>query len=209
MKTKSFFTKSRWLVTIILLTTLGITNAWGTETLYETITLVDGGSNSDSGTSFATNTSITTSVLTPKDSVTGFSAAAYVYPAKSGYGWKIGSSSNNGNITLTLAHTIKNVTKIVVSAQRYNTSKATNLNCNSIGNKAISNAASFNNYEFTYTNATDVSSINLTASAGTSGDRRCYVKSISIYYDKPASGYTVDKCINYFSLRQRSFAVSL
>ena len=36
MKTKSFFTKSRWLVTIILLLSLSITNAWG-DTYYKKI----------------------------------------------------------------------------------------------------------------------------------------------------------------------------
>ena len=164
--------------------TVGVGNAWGAETLYVTLTMADNGS--DSNTAFTNSTSIDADFATPSDSIKAITSVSRVYPGNSG--WKFGGSSNAGSITISLAHTIKKVTKIEVSVKRW-TTKNVNLNCNSIGAQTV-NSSSYSTKTYTYATATDVSSITLATTKPSSGDYRCYINSIKIYYDKPAAAAT-------------------
>lgn len=186
---KAIYTTHNFAKRLAMVLAIGLmaVNAWGADELYATITFLDNGTGTDGSSAF-TNKTDPAGVLSPSSSVSGFSAAAYVYQAQDEYGWKFGSGSYDGDITLTLASTISNVKKIVVNAKKYNSTKATTINCNSKGAQSLTN--SFADYEFTYASATSVSSIQLVSTRLTSSDdRRCYVKYIKIYVEP--SGYAV------------------
>lgn len=129
MKVNTIHNFAKRLVMVLAVGLVAV-NAWGADELYATITFLDNGTATDGSSAF-TNKTNPADVLSPSSSVSGFSAAAYVYQAQDEYGWKFGSSSYNGDITLTLASTISNVKKIVVNAKKYSSTKATTINCNS------------------------------------------------------------------------------
>jgi uncharacterized repeat protein (TIGR02543 family) len=186
---KKTYTINNFAKRLVMVLAIGLmaVNAWGADELYATITFLDNGKDTDGSSAFTTKTD-PADYLSPSSSVSGFSAAAYVYQAQDECGWKFGSGSYDGDITLTLASTISNVKKIVVNAKKYKSTKATTINCNSKGAQSLTN--SFADYEFTYASATSVSSIQLVSTQPTSSDdRRCYVKYIKIYVEP--SGYAV------------------
>ncbi len=115
MKANLFFTKTRWLVTIILLTSLGITNAWGTEETAYTLTAAATGTNSSPHNAYAvaaTGWSCTdANDVTIAWSVIGNS---YMVP------WRIGGAKNtegtNVNRYIYSETAIsQNITKVIVT----------------------------------------------------------------------------------------------
>lgn len=192
MKTNTYMNFAKRLVMVLAVGLMAV-NMWGTDELYATITPLTTETENDGTASFSKNTTVSDALTSsPASIVSNFSEASYVYKAKSGSGWKFGSGSYDGNITLTLSSTIENVTKIVVNAKKYASNKSTTLNCNGLGAETLTN--SFENYEFEYTNPTNVSSINLVSTRPTSSDdRRCYVTSIEIYVTPSGDAITLHK----------------
>lgn len=115
MKANLFFTKTRWLVTIILLLSLGITNAWGTEEVAYTLTAAATGGNSSPHNSYndaATGWSCTdANDVTIDWSVIGNS---YMVPWRIGGGKNTSGTNTNRYIYSQTAIT-ENITKVVVT----------------------------------------------------------------------------------------------
>ena len=169
---------------LVLILTVGVGQMWGADELYQTITFLDNGTDGDGSSSFNSSTDITDKI-SPSDCATLTTTTSYVYQAQEDYGWKLSSSGSNGTVTLVLKSKIKNVTKIVINASRYHSTKGTNLNCNSLGAQALS--YDWDDFTYTYAKATDITQIVLAASAASSGDRRCYVRTLKIYCEAAAS----------------------
>lgn len=157
---------------------LGGSQVWGADELYQTITFLDNGTATDGSSSFNSSTPITDKI-SPSDCATLTTTTSYTYQAQEGYGWKLSSSGSNGTVTMNLKEKIKNVTRIVINASRYHSTKGTNLNCNGLGAQALS--YDWGDLEYNYATATDITQIVLAASPATSGDRRCYVRTLKIY----------------------------
>lgn len=158
--TKSFITKTRWLVTIILLLSLSITNAWGANV---TLTL------SDNSTDTWTNQGKSgggQAIAMYDKTVTGITLSG-----TSGYC----NTSNSytqiyASSVTTIASTVGNITKIIFNG-KYNKTSGKFTDTNGTYQAFTS---SFSNKTFTY--ASGVSSMAFTA------DKQILLKSATVYY---------------------------
>lgn len=136
----------------------------------QTITFKESGSTSD-GT--AKQTTVDGIISTGSEYVSTVSATN-VYQGRTGRGCKLGAGSKVGSLTLTLATAVK-PTKIVFTAQQYNTS-STSITVN--GNTVTGLTNEMAEYTIDYDGATEVSKIEITTSTSC---YRAYIGSVSIY----------------------------
>ena len=113
-------------------------------------------------------------------------------------GMKLGSSSDAGTITFSLKSAGQvTATKIVVSAKLYNSGKAATLNVNSIGAQSLS--GDFNDYTFTFTNPTDITTLTFASS------KYIWVQSVSVYKNSGA----VTPAINSVTVNPTTLTLNL
>lgn len=174
---KLTFWKSLFLLFALI---VGSTSAWADDDYTITFNSTDG---ADGTSAISTISDI---VASGSDYISSITNSDKVYKGKSGYGVKLGSSSVNGTFTMNLSNDGQvTATKIAVNACRYNGSKASKIKITINGSttKTIDiTSGSLDDYEWTLTSATDITSIAVEGQAGTSGDRRIYLKSLTVTY---------------------------
>ena len=146
-----------------------------------TIEFKDSGTSTDSNTGL-TSTTVADYVVSGAEYVSEVTATGKVYNAQSGYGLKFGNSSNPGTLTLTLANPVK-PTSIVMSASQYGKSEGTGLLQDATYDMTEGGGkGSFNDYTYTYDGSTTITAIVI----GTP-EKRGYVKSVTVNYEKEGS----------------------
>ena len=139
---------------------------------------------SGDGTSASTSTACSTIVSAGSSYLSGnLVTATYVY-YNGGSGLKLGKGGGAGTIKMNLASSVT-PTSIVVSAKRYNTSKAVTLKVNGGTGQDISNSSSFSNYTFTI--GSSISYIELNAS------QYSWIESVTVNYATPVTGVSLNK----------------
>ena len=141
-----------------------------------TITFKDNGRENDSSSEITDMEAIVADGADYLESVT----STKVFNAKAGWGIKLGTSSVNGSITLTLKENVK-ATKIVTTARKYNDNQhALTVNGEQLD---LGTGNEFADYELTYASATEISSIAFEAT-----NKRAYITSVTVYYEPATSG---------------------
>ena len=163
MQTKSFLPKTRWLVTIILLLSLGITNAWGGTTVSATLK----GSGSSASSTITTGTSSITWTANT-------SASFADYDSKGQAAWTCSSATNTVTLTSSTFSSYK-ITKVSVTCRRnkaYSITASVTVGGNAYGGDAqTTDGEKGTNYTLDFTNATGVTGnivITLTSGGGSS-----------------------------------------
>ena len=163
MQNNNFLTKSRWLVTIILLLSLGVSQMWGAT---YTLTFAK---NSGDGTKLSTSDNASTCLSGGSDYVTGTLATATNAYYNGGSGLKLGKASSGpaGDIKMNLSTAGAIVPKRVsVYAKYYSSSaKGTVQVCTNLGsNTAQTTTGSFSEYYYSYSGSTALSYIEIKSS---------------------------------------------
>ena len=168
---------------IVVTTSSGGSGGGETGLCNATIAFKSGTGTYDASGAMTSNT-IDGNVESGSNYISSFSDFSRVYLAKSGYGWKMAGSNNNGYFTVNLATQSDGwkVTKIVVNACRYSATEGsirvyTNINTSGTTFDLTAND-SFTDYEATF-DGSDISSFSITTLSG----KRAYVKSVTLYLD--------------------------
>lgn len=171
-------------------------NAFAEETV-QTITFKTSGSTSDGS---SPKTAIADLISEGTDLVSAIPTATKVYQGRDGRGIKLGTSSAVGELTLTLATTVK-PTKIVVTARQYNTSST----AVTVNDKEFTGlTSSMDEYTIDYDGNTEVSQITIKTS---SSSYRAYVGSIKIYSGAAAvAGPTISGTTPFFGSTEITLA---
>lgn len=146
---------------------------------------------STNGTSIVTSTPVSNVIapesveyLAPSNTFSNIEKA--YYSAENGL--KLGSGSGTGKITLKLAKAYK-ITAIEASVTPW-TKKVGSLTINGVNKTTSSTAKETLNYEYSNNNGTDLIVME-SVKAATSGDERCSIDGLTIYFDKDWSGEVV------------------
>ncbi len=153
--------KTKFLLFSLMLSLLSITNVWG-----YTITFSKG---SGDGSTASTTTACSAIVSDGASYLSGNLVTATKAYYNGSDGLKLGASSNAGTIKMNLASNVT-PTSIVVSAKRYNASKAVTLKVN--GSTAQNITADFSNLTFSI--SSEISYIQLESS------KYCWIESITV-----------------------------
>ena len=153
-----------------------------TDDCFRIISFKSGTGTNDAGTAMTENT-ILQNVESGTNYISSITNFDKVYLAKSGYGWKLGSSSAIGKFTVNLENQSDGwkVTKIVVNACRYSTSEGSikvTTSANTTGSTiSLTGNSSFNDYEIEL-NGADITSFTIATTS-----KRAYVKSVTLYVE--------------------------
>lgn len=136
-----------------------------------TITFKEGSGSSDSSTKVSTVADIISDGAANVSAVT----ASNVYNARAGRGIKLGTSSNPGSLTLTLAEAVK-ATSLVVNVRKYNDSeKAFTIQGKDF---TADDGDAFTEATYTYNTATEITSIELAS------PKRIYFTTLTVNFEE-------------------------
>ena len=158
-----------------------------------TIEFASKASGGDNSTSASTSTQASSIVTEASQQyvIGKLTAATRVYP-NCVQGLKFGSGKGGGNITLTLSDIAKVIaTKLVINAATYNTDESTLTIKNgdtSLGTVSLK-STDLSDYTINISDPAELSSLAIEGAAAK--NKRCYVKSITVYYEDGGTATTV------------------
>lgn len=133
------------------------------------------GTGTADGAALSTSTATATYIESGAEYVSHISEVSTCNLAKKGFGIKVGKSGGAGKIILALSDAGKiKASKIVVSAARYNASKAVNLTVNDMTAQALA-SASFEDYTYTFSTPTEIETISF------STNNYSYIAAVTVY----------------------------
>jgi hypothetical protein len=157
---------------------VGTSSSWA-DTATITFSNTDG---DDSSTALTTSNFVSSGIASSSAAfgTISCSATAKCYKGKSGYGLKVGASSNAGSFTIAFSTALTNVSQITLNRASYNSSKTTSITVKN-GDTTLGSGDTPSNTDLSDMDITNLSIASLSGLT-VQTSKYCYIKSITITY---------------------------